>query len=131
VSTGPVTGLTLDTGALIAIERGNEQVRALLRRALAHDLGLAVPAGVVGQAWRGGAGAQVPLARLLADPKVHTVALDGAAARAAGVLCGTAGHPDVIDASVVICARERGHSIVTSDPDDMAKLDHAAHLIKV
>ena len=52
---GRVTGLTLDTGALLALERGDSRVRALLRRALESGIGFSVPAGVV--AWRAPAGA--------------------------------------------------------------------------
>ncbi|MFC2361746.1 MAG: hypothetical protein ACFNME_13260 [Actinomyces dentalis] len=37
-------GLTLDTGALLALERGSPRVRALLRRALEAGLPLSVPA---------------------------------------------------------------------------------------
>lgn len=124
-------GLTLDTGALIGLERRSGRTRALLQRALTHGLAIAVPAGVIAQAWRGGAGPQVPLARLLADPQVETPPLDAATARAAGMLCGARGHPDVIDASVVLCARERGHRIVTSDPGDITKLDPYATLIEL
>jgi hypothetical protein len=31
--------------------------------------------------------------------------------------------------SVVICARVRGHSVVTGDPDDLAALDPALRLV--
>ena len=45
-----VTGLTLDTGALLALERGDGRVRALLRRASEVGTALDVPAGVVARA---------------------------------------------------------------------------------
>ena len=45
-------GLTLDAGALIAFERNDRRVVALLARALHHQLALVVPAGVIGQVWR-------------------------------------------------------------------------------
>lgn len=66
---GRVTGLTLDTGALLALERGDSRVRALLRRALESGIGFSVPAGVVAQSWRGGP-RQARVARLLGDPAV-------------------------------------------------------------
>jgi hypothetical protein len=31
-------------------------------------------------------------------------------------MCATAGHNDVVDVHVVLCARKRQHAIVTSDP---------------
>ena len=57
-------GLTLDTGALLALEHGSPRVRALLRRALEAGLPLSVLVGVVAQAWRGGP-RQARVARLL------------------------------------------------------------------
>jgi hypothetical protein len=36
------------------------------------------------------------------------VSLDDARARAAGQLCGVTGTSDVVDASVVLCAKRRG-----------------------
>jgi hypothetical protein len=46
-----VAGVTLDTGALIAIERGDPRLHALLDEAAAIGADLAVPAAVVAQAW--------------------------------------------------------------------------------
>ena len=114
--------LTLDAGALIAFERGDRAVVAIVARALQRKLVLAVPAGVVAQVWRDGR-RQAPLARLLASDLIDIVPLDDARARAAGQLCGVRGTSDVIDASVALCARARGHAVLTSDPDDLAHLD--------
>jgi hypothetical protein len=95
-----MAGLTLDAGALIAFERSDRRVVALIARSLAHGHGLAVPAGVVGQVWRDGR-RQVRLARLLGAPEVQVEGLDDQRARDAGQLCGARGTSDVIDASVV------------------------------
>ena len=121
-------GITLDTGALIAVERGDRRLQALLDEATATGSDLAVPAGVIAQAWRGSL-RQARLARFLALSSVTAVVLDEPEARAAGALCGRAGTADVVDASVVICARVRGHSVVTGDPDDLAALDPALRLV--
>jgi hypothetical protein len=48
-----VADVTLDTGALIAIERGDPRMQALLDEAAAVGADLAVPAGVLAQAWGG------------------------------------------------------------------------------
>jgi hypothetical protein len=125
-----MAGLTLDAGALIAFERNDRRVVALLARALHHDLALVVPTGVVGQVWRDGR-RQVRLARLLATDEVEIEILDDRRAREAGQLCGVRGTADVIDASVVIGARARGDRIVTSDPVDLERLDPRANLIVV
>ncbi len=102
----------------------------IVARALERKLQLAVPAGVVGQVWRDGR-RQAELARLLGSRAVEIEALDDDRARAAGQLCGVTGTRDVIDASVVLCARRRGHGIVTSDPDDLRRLDSRVHLTRV
>lgn len=125
-----MAGLTLDAGALIAFERNDRRVVALLARALEHGWALTVPAGVVGQVWRDGR-RQARLARLLAADEVEIEALDDRRARASGQLCGARGTADVIDASIVQGARSRGDRIVTSDPDDLQRLDPRAELIVV
>jgi hypothetical protein len=120
----------LDAGALIAFERNDRFTVALLVRALEHGYSLAVPAGVVGQVWRDGR-RQARLARLLGADDVEIEPLDDPRARAAGQLCGVRGTTDVVDASVVMCARARGHRIVTSDAVDMRALDPTAHVVAV
>lgn len=123
-------GIVLDAGALIALDRGDKRMIALLQRALAQGRVFRVPAGAVGQAWRNGR-VPVALARFLRSEEVEIVPLDGQAARSCGELCGAVGTPDVIDASVVILTRERRDPIVTSDPDDLRRLDPAARIIAV
>src|SRR5262245_29960359 len=125
-----MSGLTLDTGALIAFERNDRAVVALLSRALHRGYALAVPAGVVGQAWRDGR-RQARLARLLGSKEVEVEALDDQRAREAGQLCGVKAFADVIDASVILCARRRGHRIVTSDAADFRRLDPTVPVIVV
>jgi len=124
------TGIVLDTGALIALERGDKRMIALLHRALTQGRALRVPVGVVGQAWRNGR-VQVTLARFLRSQEVEIVPLDEELARSCGELCGAASASDVVDASVVIVARERQDLIVTSDAGDLRRLDPAAHMITV
>ena len=123
-------GITLDAGALIALDRGDKRLIALLQRALVQRLKLRVPSGVVGQAWRDGR-VQVTLARFLRIDEVEVVSLDEQLARACGELCGATDTADIIDASVVILARERRDHIVTSDPHDLRRLDPGCRIIPV
>jgi predicted nucleic acid-binding protein len=123
-------GLTMDASALIAFERNDRAVVAIVARAQQHKVRLAAPAGAVGQVWRDGA-RQVRLARLLGSDLMEIVPLDDERARAAGQLCGVAGTLDVIDASVVLCARERGHGVLTSDVDDLERLDASLRYVRV
>ena len=128
--TRTAAGIVLDAGALIALDRGDKRMIALLLRALAQGRAFRVPAGVVGQAWRDGRN-QATLARFLRSEEVEIVPLDDQFARACGELCAAANSADVIDASVVILARERRDPIVTSDSDDLRRLDPAAQIIAV
>jgi hypothetical protein len=122
--------LTLDAGALIAFERNDRTTVLLIERTRQRGETIAVPVGVVGQVWRDGR-RQARLAGLLGAPKVELVGLDDFTARAAGQLCGTTGTDDVIDATVVLCARTRGRRVATSDPDDLRRLDPELVLIVV
>ena len=123
-------GLTLDAGALIALDRGDRRMTALLDEALKRRLTFRVPAGVVGQAWRDGS-RQATLARFLAAEEVRIVPLDEHLSRACGELCGQSRTADVIDASVVIVARERSDVIVTGDAEDLRRLDPSCPLVEV
>jgi hypothetical protein len=113
-----MSGLTYDTGALIAAERSDRRVWALHRRALERGIVPTVPCGVLGQGWRGGPQAQ--MSRLLSGCRVED--LDEARARSAGAACGAAGTSDVVDASVVVGAAARGDLVVTSDLGDLERL---------
>lgn len=125
-----MAGLTLDSGALIGFERNDRTVVALLMRAVEHRLPMVVPAGVVGQVWRDGR-RQARLARLLGAGEIEVEPLDDQRAREAGQLCGLRGTSDVVDASVVLCARRRNQRILTSDVSDLSHLDPSIPLIRV
>jgi hypothetical protein len=71
---------------LIAIEAGSPRMAALIEQAIAARAELAVPAGVVAQAWRGGA-RQVRIAKLLQLKATSIVALDPKLALRVGARC--------------------------------------------
>ena len=119
--------VVLDAGALIAIERGDARMTALLELSLSTHVQWVVPACVLAQAWRNGA-RQTRLTLFLKAPEVTVVPLSEATARAVGVLCGLSKTRDVVDASVVLAARERRCAVVTGDPDDLSALDSAVRL---
>jgi len=48
-----------------------------------------------------------------------------------GQLCGRSGTADVIDASVVVAAWTNGRVVVTSDPDDIRRLDASLTVVSV
>jgi predicted nucleic acid-binding protein len=125
-----MNGLTLDTGALIAFERHDRKIIELLEEALRRRYDIVVPATVVAQAWRDPR-RQARLVRLLANEALEIEPLDALRAKQAGQLCGVRNTSDVVDASVVLCARARKHRVVTSDPDDLRRLDPNLELIEI
>ncbi len=125
-----MSGFTLDAGALIAAERGQARMVALLDRAVRRGLPIAIPAGVVGQVWRAKP-AQHRFHLLLGDDRVEVPALDREEALAAGALCAQSQTSDVIDASVAACAQRRRQAVITSDPDDIRRLDPRLEIIVI
>ena len=109
-------GVTYDTGALVAADRGERRMWVRHRALLALREIPTVPAPVVAQGWRGGA-RQALLARLLVGCDVEV--LEDEQARAVGSLAARAGTPDVVDACVVEGALRRRDLVVTSDPDGL------------
>ena len=115
--------LVLDTGALIALERNDRPMWRRLKAALQQEHVPVTHGGVVGQAWRGRGPRETLLVKALAAIDVRP--LDEALGRAAGELLGTVKRRDVIDAALVLLARDGDH-IVTSDPDDLEPLARAS-----
>lgn len=124
------SAIVLDAGALIAFERADERMRALVREAIKQGVRLVIPAGVLGQVWRGSP-RQVPLRALVKGPTSSVAPLNETLAEAAGVLCGRARTSDVIDASVVLVARRERAVVVTSDVDDLRRLDPSVQLERI
>lgn len=123
-----MTGMTLDAGALIAAEHGDRRMIALLERVLERGSALAIPAGVLAQAWRAHP-RQHRLHLLIGDEKTEVVSLDRAEALRIGATCARTGAADVVDVSVATCAARRGHAVVTSDAGDIAAIDPSLRII--
>lgn len=115
--------IVLDAGALVAIERYDRDMLALIKRERIENRSAVTNGGVIGQVWRGGHGGQANLARFL--PGVDVRPIDDDLARRVGVLLGAAGASDVIDAAVVLLAHD-GDEVYTSDPDDLRRLAEVA-----
>ncbi|MCC7543057.1 MAG: PIN domain nuclease [Deltaproteobacteria bacterium] len=120
--------VVLDGGALIAFERNDAKVRTLVELAMTHGAPLHAPAGVVAQVWRDGR-SQARLSRLLGSGLVAVRALDQHEAQAVGALCGMSRSRDVVDASVALLARRHAAIVVTSDPDDIRRIDSTLDLV--
>lgn len=130
MTAGAASGLTLDSGALLALDRPGQAVvmQARLDETLRRGGTVCVPVGVIAQAWR--SHRQVRLARLLKSQGIDIAIITPNVARNLGLMCARTGHDDIIDVHVALCARQRGHAVVTSDPNDMARIDPTLPLIR-
>jgi hypothetical protein len=108
----------LDTGALIALERGQQSIRKVHRLAMDHGYALVTTTPVLAEWWRKGKRekARVSILRTLVleppDPDV---------ARLAGAAIGQVGG-GVVDALVMASASLRGDTVYTSDMEDLVRL---------
>lgn len=105
------SGLTYDTGALIAAERRDRLMWSLHRAVIARGLPPTVPAGVLAESWRGGPQHQMSI--LLKGCKVED--LTEAQARQVGSLMARSGVDDSVDVAVAEGAMRRGDAVVTSN----------------
>jgi hypothetical protein len=108
-----MSGVTYDTGALIAADHNDRRMWALHAGFLALEISPTVPTPVLAEAWRGGP-RQASLARFLA--LCTTEPLADNQAKAVGTLAARAGHDDIVDATVVEGTIRRHDTIVTSNP---------------
>ena len=125
-----MNGITLDAGGLIALERNDRRVLALIARATERGMRITVPATALAQAIRNPA-RQARLSRLIRQAGTHLVALDGPDATAVGLLLARTGTSDIADAHVVVCARRAGQAVVTSDADDLREIAPELQLVVV
>jgi hypothetical protein len=123
-------GVTLDAGALIAVDRGDRRVLVLLARSRETGARVTVPASALAQAIRRPE-RQVRLARLIRQPTTDIINVDRVDATNIGRLLAASGSADITDAHVVICARRADQPAVTSDPDDLRYLDPGIRLISL
>ena len=109
----------LDAGALVAIDRRNREVGAMLRVLQREGVPILTSAGVVAQVWRDGT-RQANLARVLCG--VNITALDDAAAKKVGELLRENRTADVVDAHVALLAHPEGQIFTSDDADILALL---------
>ncbi len=123
-----VPRLVLDSGALIALQKGSELVRDFLRRAANDEVSVVIPAVVLVEVLTG-SGKVARVHRTLSDADVPPA--DLARAGRAGPLRARVGRGSAVDALVAIEALEEGGVVLTSDPDDISALVEGADHVKV
>ncbi len=119
--------LILDAGALIAVDRRDRSVGAILRLAHQEQLPVRTSAAVVAQVWRGG-GRQANLARVLAG--IDAVGLDDSAGRSVGALLQQSRTDDVVDGHLALVVQP-GDMVLTSDPGDITTILDARAVVAI
>lgn len=125
-----MSGITIDAGGLIAIDRNDRRVLALIARATELGMRITIPATALAQAMRNPA-RQARLSRLIRQPTTDLIALDGPDATAVGRLLGRTSTADIVDAHVVLCAQRANQTVITSDPSDLSRIAPGLKLLTV
>jgi hypothetical protein len=112
----------LDSGALIAVARGERTVHARLLMAHEADDEIRTHAMVLAQVWRDGR-KQALLSRLVQG--ISVLPIDETLGKRAGELLALTKMSDPVDAAVVLLSHD-GERVLTSDPDDLGRLARAA-----
>lgn len=113
-----MAAVILDSGALIALDRGDRQIAALLHTAASEGIDAITSCACVAQAWRDPV-RQARLTRALAG--ILERPLDSSTARRCGMLLARSRTSDIVDAAVTLLAGP-ADLVLTSDPDDIARL---------
>lgn len=112
-----MSGVTLDTGALIGLERGKARAHALLRAARARGLRITIPAPVLAEWWRGQRG---PVRKVRQGCLIEV--FDEALAEAVGETLAEVQGATLVDAVVMTSAARRGDVVFSSDAGDLERL---------
>ena len=112
-----MNGLTLDTGALIALERRRQRMARVYRAAVEDNVLLTVPSPVVVEWWCGRSDVRETILRGLRVER-----LDDELAKLAGEALAAIPLASVVDAVVMASAARRGDLVYTSDPSDLGRL---------
>lgn len=112
-----IAGLTLDTGALIALERRRQRMSRAYAAAVADRLPVTVPAVVIAEWWRGRSDARTLILR---GVRVENTTPE--LAQLAGQALAFVPGATAIDAIVMASAACRGDLVYTADVGDLERL---------
>lgn len=112
-----MSALTFDTGALIALSRGDKRMRTVLVAAQERRAVITVPAVVIAEWWR----ADSRRSRLILA-RVNVESVNDRLARIAGEAIAAIAGASAVDAIVMASAAQRGDAVFTSDFEDLDRL---------
>src|ERR1700722_2624754 len=107
-----MAGLTLDSGALIGLERRRHRIRRVFATAVRDNVRVTVPAAALVEWWRG----RTDLAEDILAAGEALAAIPSATA---------------VDAVVMASAARRGDVVYTSDFDDLTRLQRYFRAVRV
>lgn len=113
-----MAGVVLDTGALIALDRGDRRVATAWEEAVLEGMESVTSSACVAEAWRDPP-SEARLVRVMRG--VRERPLGPAEARRCGLLLALSGTSQITDAAITLCA-EDGDLVLTSDPADIQHL---------
>lgn len=111
------SGLTFDTGVLIALERRQQRAWNIYRAARASKVRISVPTPVIAEWWRGRTDAREHVKSGLTIEALSEAVAD-LAGEALAKVCGAT----VVDAIVMASAALHGDVVYTSDVPDLERL---------
>lgn len=121
-----MTGLTLDSGMLIGLERRKQRAVDVYRRAKERGARLTVPTPIIGEWWRGRSDIREDiLLSVVVEP------LSEAVAKLAGEAIARVAGATPVDAYVMASAAIRGDDVLTSDVDDLTRLQAYFRRVRV
>jgi predicted nucleic acid-binding protein len=112
-----MSGITFDTGALIALERHDQRISNVFRASLADGVMVTVPAVVVAEWWHGRTDDRE---WILGGVRIEQT--DTPLMKTAGQAVASTRGATTIDAIVMASAARRGDVVYTSDYDDLDRL---------
>jgi hypothetical protein len=121
-----MSAFTLDTGALIALERNRQRMVAIFKTAKADKIPVVVPSMCVAEWWRGRTDVREKI--LAAVIVEHT---DNMLIRLTGEALASVPKAACIDALVMATAARRGGVVFTSVVDDLVQLQSAFPSVRV
>ena len=112
-----MNGFTLDTGALIGLERRNQRMLQFMRVAREDRQVATVPVNVIAEWWRKRTDIrELILAAVSVEP------MDTELARLVGETLAAVRGSTLVDATVMVSAARRGDTVLSADLGDFARL---------
>lgn len=124
-----MAGVTLDSGPLIRLENREADMIAFVKAAKRDALHVRVPTLVIAEWWSGDAGQRKDIVDAFrVEDMPAAVAYEVGVTRAKLLRKygrGSSEMPSLVDIAVVVWAGESKHRVLTTDPDDLARVQSA------